>query len=138
MTMDIANFYLLTPLKRPEYVKIKLRDIPEEIILEYKLRDLATPDGNVYIKATKIMYGLPHEGLFANKQLEKSLNKHGYQQRKLVPGLWKYKTRPIHFTLVVDNFGVKYTRQEYVDHLKPHLKATTQSLQIGQENVTSE
>ncbi len=55
MTMDIANFYLMTPLKRTEYVKIKLRDVPEEIILEYKLRDLATPDGNVYIEATKGM-----------------------------------------------------------------------------------
>ena len=55
MTMDIANFYLLTPLKRPEYVKIKLRDIPEEIINEYKLQDLATADGNVYIEATKGM-----------------------------------------------------------------------------------
>ena len=35
MTMDIANFYLMTPFKRPEYVKIKLRDILEEIIVEY-------------------------------------------------------------------------------------------------------
>ena len=34
MTMDIANLYLMTPLKLPEYVKIKLRDIPEEIIME--------------------------------------------------------------------------------------------------------
>ena len=25
MTMDIANFYLMTPLKFPEYVKIKLQ-----------------------------------------------------------------------------------------------------------------
>ena len=108
MTMDIAKFYLMTPLK-VEYVKIKLRDIPEEIIIKYKLRDLVTPDGNVYIEATKGMYGLPHTGLLANKQLEKRLNKHGYQQRKLVPGLCKHKTRPIHFTLVVDNFGVKYT-----------------------------
>jgi len=32
--MDIANFYLMTPLKRPEYVKIKLSDIPEEIIVK--------------------------------------------------------------------------------------------------------
>ena len=29
MTMDISNLYLMTPLKRPEYVKIKLSDIPE-------------------------------------------------------------------------------------------------------------
>ena len=87
MTMDIANFYLMTPLKRPEYVKIKLRDIPEEIIFEYKLRDIATADGNVYIEATKGMYRLPHAGLLANEQLEKRLNKHGYRQSKLVPGL---------------------------------------------------
>ena len=109
MTMDIANFYLMTPLKRPEYVKIKLRDIPEEIIMEYKLCDLATPDGKVYIKETKGMYGIPHAGLLANEQLETRLNKHGYWQSKLVPGLWKHDTRPIHFTLVVDNFGVKFT-----------------------------
>jgi polysaccharide deacetylase 2 family uncharacterized protein YibQ len=46
------------------------------------------------------------------------LNKHGYQQSKLVPGLWKHDKRPIQFTLVVDDFGVKYTRQEDVEHLK--------------------
>jgi hypothetical protein len=34
MTMDISIFYLMTPLKRPEYTQINLRDIPEEIILE--------------------------------------------------------------------------------------------------------
>jgi hypothetical protein len=27
---DLANFYLVTPLKRPKYAKIKLSDIPEE------------------------------------------------------------------------------------------------------------
>ena len=32
MTMDISNFYLMTPLKRPEYIKIKLADIPNEVI----------------------------------------------------------------------------------------------------------
>ena len=64
-----------------------MRDIPEEIIVEYKLCDLATADGNIYIKATKGMYGLPHAGLLANKQLEKRLNKHSYWQSKLVPGL---------------------------------------------------
>ena len=83
MTMDITNFYLMTPLKCPKYVKIKLRDIPEELILKHKLRDIATADGNVYIKATKGMYGLPHTGLLANEQLEKRLNKHGYRQSKL-------------------------------------------------------
>ena len=31
MTMDISNFYLMTPLKRPEYVRINIRDIPDKI-----------------------------------------------------------------------------------------------------------
>eukprot|EP00804_Cyclotella_cryptica_P001807 CCRYP_018345-RA/>CCRYP_018345-RA protein AED:0.46 eAED:0.46 QI:0/0/0/1/0/0/3/0/146 len=44
MTMDISNFYLNTPLKRPEYIRMKITDIPEEIITKYKLRDLVEPD----------------------------------------------------------------------------------------------
>eukprot|EP00804_Cyclotella_cryptica_P007549 CCRYP_010638-RA/>CCRYP_010638-RA protein AED:0.05 eAED:0.05 QI:0/0/0/1/1/1/3/0/1237 len=91
MTMDISNFYLNTPLKRPEYIRMKLSDIPEEIITEYKLRDLMEPDDCVYIIIVLGMYGLPHARLIANKLLEKRLNQHGYQQSKLVPGLWKHK-----------------------------------------------
>ena len=53
MTMDIANFYLVTPLKLPEYVKIKLKDIPEEIIVEYKLLDILTPGGTYTSKQLK-------------------------------------------------------------------------------------
>jgi hypothetical protein len=30
---DISNFYLMTPLRRPEYAKVRLSDIPEEVIL---------------------------------------------------------------------------------------------------------
>ena len=28
LSIDLANFYLMTPLKRPEFAKIKLSDIP--------------------------------------------------------------------------------------------------------------
>ena len=41
-TFDICNFYLQTPLDRPEYARIKLSDIPEEFTLEYNL--LPTPE----------------------------------------------------------------------------------------------
>jgi hypothetical protein len=122
MTMDISNFYLMTPLKRLEYVKLKFTDIPEEIIVEYKLRELATPDGSVYIEITKGMYGLPQAGLLANEQLEVRLNKQGYKQSKLFPGLWSHSTRQIQFTLVVDDFGVKYIHQEDAEHLKAVLE----------------
>ena len=61
-------------------------------------------------------------GIIAKELLEKLLNKRGYQQSKLVPGLWKREWRPIQFTLVVDNFGVKYVGQEHALHLKQTLE----------------
>ena len=36
ITIDISNFYLMTPLKRPEYIRIHIRDIPYEIIKDTK------------------------------------------------------------------------------------------------------
>ena len=87
MTMDIANFYLMTPLSRPEYICVSIRDIPEEIIQEYNLKSIVTDDGMIYIEANRGMYGLPQAGLLANELLEKRLNQRGYHQGKLVPGL---------------------------------------------------
>ena len=82
----------------------------------------ATKDGSVYIMAIRGMYGLPHVGFLASELLEKRLNKHGYQQSKLVPGLWKQDWFPVQFTLVVDDFGVKYVGKEHALHLKAALE----------------
>ena len=80
MTMDISNFNLMTPLHHPEFIHVKLSDIPNEVIEEYKLREKATKNGTgtVYIKAKQGLYGLPQSGLLANEHLKKRLNKHGY------------------------------------------------------------
>ena len=58
MTIDIANFYLGTPMERNEYIKIKLSALPVEIIKEYKLLSIATPNESVYVDVRKGMYGL--------------------------------------------------------------------------------
>ena len=118
MTMGISIFYLMTPIKQPEYIRISIKDIPDEIINKYKLRDKAYKNGSVYIEANRGMYGLPQAGLLANDLLEKRLNKRGYRQSKLVPGLWKHEWRPVQFTLMVDDFGVKYVGKEHTLHLK--------------------
>ena len=123
MTTDISDFYLATPLKRKEYLRLSLRDIPEEIINEYNLHDKAI-NGHVYVEVGKGMYGLPQSGLLANELLETRLAKFGYRQSKLVPGLWKHDWRPVTFTLVVDDFGVKYVGKEHAEHLE---SAITQS-----------
>jgi len=127
MTMDISNFYLMTQLHRPKFIQIKLSDIPDEVIKEYKLREKATKNGSIYLRAKQGMYGLPQAGLLANKLLKKRLNKHSYRQSKLVLGLWKHDTWPIQFTLVVDNFGVKYVGEEHTQHLKKHIRGTLQT-----------
>jgi hypothetical protein len=72
MTMDISNFYLMTPLKRPEYIRDRLADMPEEIINEYNLRDKANCKGHIFLEVNKGMYGLPQAGLLANELLEKT------------------------------------------------------------------
>ena len=56
----------------------------------------------------KGVYGLPHAGLLAQELLEKRLHKQGYTQSKLTTGFWTHAWRPISFTLVVDDFDVKY------------------------------
>jgi hypothetical protein len=122
MTMDIKNFYLNTPLPRFEYVKLKMTDIPTEIVEEYNLKEKVTPDGSVYVEIRRGMYGLPQAGLLAQELLEERLKKHGYSQSKLVHGLWTHKWRPIQFTLVVDDFGVKYVGKEHAEHLLGVLK----------------
>jgi hypothetical protein len=54
-TADLSNFYLMTPLKRPGYGRVKLTDIPDEIIGKYKLHEKATPDGWIYFKVVRGM-----------------------------------------------------------------------------------
>lgn len=51
------------------------------------------------------------------------LAKHGYHPCKNIHGLFTHATRPIAFSLVVDDFGVKYGRKENTDHLYNTLKA---------------
>ena len=85
--LDIANFYLMTPLKRKEYVKMKLSDFPESVIAHYNLGEKATPNGFVYVAFKRRIYGLPQSGIFSQTLLETRLNAHGCHQSKITPGL---------------------------------------------------
>ena len=60
-TMDISKFYLMTPLNRPEYIHVSLKDILGEIIKEYKLRDTAMENVTVHIETNKGMYSTTME-----------------------------------------------------------------------------
>ena len=68
------------------------------------------------------MYGLPQAGIIAQELLQECLAKVGYHQSKIIPGLWTHKTRKICFTLVVNDFAIKYTNLEDAQHLIDVLK----------------
>eukprot|EP00804_Cyclotella_cryptica_P003021 CCRYP_006028-RA/>CCRYP_006028-RA protein AED:0.37 eAED:0.37 QI:0/-1/0/1/-1/1/1/0/464 len=102
--MDLKNFYLNTPMDRPEYMKLKLALIPEEIIVKYKLCD-KQHDGWVYVQIDLVMYGLPQAGILANKLLMKRLAQAGYHPCQFTPGLWRHVWHPIAFCLVVDDLA---------------------------------
>ena len=107
MTADVKNFYLNTPMEEPEYMKTPVRLIPDEIKVEYKVREFEHT-GYVYVKINKGMYGLAQAGLLANELLSKRLAKHGFNQTPHSPCLWRHHTKSIQFALVVDYFGIKY------------------------------
>ena len=58
MIADMKYFFLASPMADPEFMRILLKHIPEDIILQYNLRELVDDNGYIYIKITKGMYGL--------------------------------------------------------------------------------
>ena len=57
MTADVKNFYLNTPMKDPEYMRIPIKIILNEIREEYKTSELEH-NVYVYVQINKGMYGL--------------------------------------------------------------------------------
>ena len=78
LTMDIKNYYLNTPMDMPEYMKIHISLIPEEIMKEYNLHDYVDNDGFVYMEILKGMCGLRQAGKLSYDHLVKNLAPHGY------------------------------------------------------------
>jgi hypothetical protein len=93
-----------------------LSRFPEEIVQKYNLNALGV-DGWVYIEIRKGMYVLKQAGLLANQLLQTRLAPFKYYPACHTSGLWLHKTRPISFTLVVDDFAVKYVGKQHAEHL---------------------
>ena len=47
MTIDIKDFYLNTPMQRYKYMRLKMEELPEDFVEEYKLQEKVTKDGYV-------------------------------------------------------------------------------------------
>jgi hypothetical protein len=120
MMMDIKKYYLGTPLTCYEYMIMLLSRFPEEIVETYNLKALAV-DGWVYIEIRKCMYRLKQAGLLANQLLQKRLAPFGYYPTREKPGIWFHKSWTIAFSLIVDDFAVKYVGKQHADHLRKDL-----------------
>jgi len=134
MTADIKDFYLGTPLPVTEYMRIKLDHIPADVIKKYKMEEYAK-DRAVVVAVHKGIYGLPQAGKLAQDRLIQHLAGHGYHLAANTPCLFKHVSNSVSFTLVVDDFGIKYTKDEDADHL---LKALRELYVMTEDRATTQ
>ncbi len=64
-TIDLKDFYLNTPIDQPEFMRMKLSDLPPNFVKIYDLTNLANDDGTIFVKVQKGMYGLPQASILA-------------------------------------------------------------------------
>jgi hypothetical protein len=115
MTGDLKDFYLKTPMEHYEYVRLPIEVIPPISIIEHNLLSLVHK-GYIYAEVRRGMYGLPQAGrIVANNQITAFLAPKGYTP--VSPSLWRHNKSNLAFTLVIDNFGIKYTNPQDVHDL---------------------
>ena len=117
MSADIKDYFLATPMKKSEYMKVQYKHIPEDIRKHYNLGDKVTSDNYIYICIKKGMYGLKQAAVLAYNQLKEKLQPQGYAPVAGTVGIWEHTTRKTKFCLCVDDFGIKYFSKEDANHL---------------------
>ena len=100
--MDIKDFFLQSVIPEPEYLKIKMTQIPEEIIDELNLVPLIDSKGVkfIYAEVNRAMYGLKQSNIISEKELQSNLAKHDIYQTE-IKGLFRHKTRNIIFACML-------------------------------------
>ena len=121
MCADIKDYYLGTKMVEPEFMSISLKHIPLDIQTKYGLQQLAQ-NGSVVMKIGSTIYGLKSAGRLSQDRLIAHLAEHEYYQAEHSPCLFIHKSNGIAFTLVVDDFLVKYKTQEAADHFTNTLR----------------
>ncbi len=91
MTLDLKDFYLITPMKRYEYFRMKIELFPQDIIDQYDLTNKVDHNNNVHCEVRRGMYDLPQAGIIAQELLEERLKAAGYSQSKITHGYWKHE-----------------------------------------------
>ena len=115
MTLDIKDYYLNTPLPRPEYIRIQQKLIPANVIEKHQLQPFLVSN-SVLFEVNQNMYRLPQAGYLAQRRLIAHLAANYYHKTPR-PCLFRHSSNGATFALVVDDFGVKYATKAAADHL---------------------
>jgi len=122
MFIDLKDFYYNTPMAEYQYIQMLISVIPDEIIVQYKLKDIKRNEV-VYIEIRKGIPGFKQAGKLASERLTVHLSKFGYAPFLRISSLWKHNTKNIMFTLVVDDFDVKFVNKADAKHLVSALES---------------
>jgi hypothetical protein len=116
MTADITDFYLGTPMDDAEYMMVRRDQLPRDFQARWS-DPRYWQDNKILMKVVKTIYGLPQSGLLSQQRLVKHLAAHGYHRTTSNECLFSDAAKTVQFTLVVDDFGIKYTDPQRRDHL---------------------
>jgi hypothetical protein len=81
--IDIKNYYLGTPMKYYQYIRVLAKMIPQEVWDDPRYDPHIEANGFVYLEIRCGMYGLKEASIFAFKQLVAKLAPHGYEPAAL-------------------------------------------------------
>ena len=119
-TVDLVDYYLGAPLPTPESLRISLAGYSPSVLASLNLTPFIKHDSHhhpyIFFDIHKTIAGLPQSGLLSQNRLITLLNSGGYFETA-TPMLFRHTSRPIDFTLVVDDFGIKYHHRDDFDHL---------------------
>jgi len=116
INLDMVDFYLYSPMEKPAYMRVPIKDIPVAIVDQYDLHKFAIA-GLVHFKIVMSMYGHQAAGHLANRLLIKTIEPAGYYEDRLVPCLIKHKSRSTIGALVVDDLGLKVSGEDNLIHI---------------------
>jgi hypothetical protein len=119
-SIDLTDFYLGIHNPSPQFLKIYLADYPCSVVARLRLQPFLKLDRHgksfVILRIDKTLYGLKEAGKLSHLRLVQLLLSYDFVETSTLC-LFRHKTRPITFCLVVDDFGVKYQHPADFDFL---------------------
>jgi hypothetical protein len=113
---DIHDFYLGTKLDQPEFMFLTRKQLPQDIIDEFT-GTIDWKNDRALVQINHSLYGLPYAGRVSAIKVTKLLNTHGYHECPSTPCLYKHATNGVYFTLVVDDYLIKFHNKSDAEHL---------------------